>query len=166
MFLGIKKKITVGLKGGVTTAYVTGDRTAAITVTASSSLLGGGTADNLVDGSVLNDASGAVFFASGANLTTDRLIFDFGNGNSKRITEAVWSQGSATTHGEWQWFGSNDALTNNAPIGNQFTLGGTSQTQTQLNGNLRSYRAYILQGVSGSKSAGPWITEVEFKQSA
>jgi hypothetical protein len=88
------------------------------------------------------------------------IIFDFGS--PKLVTEATWYQDNGTTHGTWKWQGSNDDSTY-TDIGSSFTLGGTAQVHTQLNGNSTAYRYYKLVGVSGSASSSPYTREIEFK---
>lgn len=156
-----------------TSVYVTGDRTASIAVTFTGTLLNPA-ASLLVDGSYVTASGppGSTFFNSSAtNTSADQIVFDFGVGNTKLVTEAKWYQGSSPTHGTWQWIGSSNGTTG-TNIGASFTLGGVadpgggtaSQVITTLNGNVTQYRYYILQGVSGTRSGSPWLEEVEFKQ--
>lgn len=143
-----------------TTSYTntggSGDRQAIITETASSSCFAAGSVSDLIDGSQADDA-----YFSGEAAADHWIKFDFGSG--KIIDEAKWYQDLTTSHGTWQWQGSNNNVdwTN---IGSTFTLGGVAtQTHTTLNGNTTSYRYYLLDGVSGTKSWDPFTREIEFK---
>jgi hypothetical protein len=139
-----------------------GDRTASITAFVSASLLGGGTASNLVNGSTASNYTGSIAFNAVA-VAGLVISFDFGQTAARVITEATWKQGATSTHGTWKWQGSNDAATW-TDIGSSFTLGGaTTQTQTTLSANIYAYRHYRLLGVSGTASGAPYIQEVEFK---
>lgn len=142
----------------------TGDRTASIAVTTNLGIVAG-VVTNTVNGVVNNDAGSSVNFSGEPWDGTKFIQFDFGVGASKHITEATWKQAgtqSSATHGITQWQGSNDS-TNWSNIGPTFTLGGTTQVQTQLSGNTAGYRYYRLNGVSGAISANPWVGEIEFK---
>lgn len=148
---------------GGSTAYVTGNRTASITVTSSVSLFGGtGPLSNFVNGGFGLNNTDSQFFIDNGSAVGSFIKFDFGTG--KIVDEAKWYQELTTSHGDWKWQGSNDdsAYTD---IGVSFTLGGaTTQTQTTLNGNSTSYRYYKLLGVSGLHNSSPWLQEIEFKQ--
>lgn len=144
-----------------TPAYVTGNRTGSITVTASSGLLGGGTASNFVDGAFGLDTTDSTFFNTVA--AAGRWV-QFQFGASTKITEAKWYQNSTEPHGTWKWQGSDDA-SGWTDIGVGFQLGGVAtQTQTQLSGNTVGYIYYRLLGVSGNANGTPWLHEIEFKQ--
>lgn len=150
------------------TTYVTGNRTATIAVAVdSSATIGGGyTPNKLVDGSFANSSAGSVGFSSYFVVDATHWIqFDFGSGNSIVVDEAKWYQDSSTTHGTWKWQRSGDC-SSYTDIGSSFTLGGTTQTQTQLNGNTTGARCYRLIGVSGTASTAPFIQEIEFRQAA
>lgn len=150
-----------------TTAYVTGDRRGTITATSSGIAINGGTTPALVDGNFSTVAGplGSLFFASASPSAGAYIMFDFGAGNSKLVTEAKFYQDLTTSQATYHWCGSNDATTCALQIGADFVLGGTAtQTQTQLNGNSTSYRAYGLFYVSGSNSSSSWEEEMEFKQ--
>ena len=151
---------TLQKSGG--TAYVTGNRTASITVTQDSGYFHAPMSD-LVDGGFgLNDGD-STYFSSAGLAFGNWVKFDFGTG--KVVDEAKWYQDTTDTHGTWQWEGSNDDSSYTS-IGATFTLGGATpfQTQTTLNGNATSYRYYRLIGVSGNRSSNPWLQEIEFKQ--
>jgi len=147
--------------GYITPAYTeaggTGNRTGSITVTVSNTY-GGGSPSELVDGSYADSFWYSAWPASG-----EWTKWDFGVGVSKLITEAKWYQDDPTSHGTWQWQGSNnDADWTN--IGSPFTLGGTTtQTQTELSGNTVGYRYYRQYGISGDWATAPYIREIEFK---
>ena len=148
----------------MTTSYLnpggTGDRTASISGTNTIPKGGTGTVSNLVDGLIQGTnwwwTTGA---ASGA------LTFDFGAGASKIIDEVTYIQSNATTHGTYQWSGSNDN-TNWTNIGGTFVLGAggiSVQVITTLSGNTTGYRYYRMAAVSGNNNQSPWVMEFEFK---
>jgi 3-polyprenyl-4-hydroxybenzoate decarboxylase len=143
----------------LTYAYVAGNQTANIVVTASASLLTG-TVANLVNGSL---SQTGINFVNAVTLNgTQYIQFDFGL-SGKIIYESTYYQSTTATEGVWQWSGSNDgsSFTN---IGSTFTLGGTTtQVQTQLNGNIHStYQYYRLTGVSGTTSSTPNVQQFQF----
>jgi|TARA_R110002051_G_C8589915_1_gene478651 hypothetical protein len=95
--------------------------------------------------------------------------FDFGSGNSIKITEAEWFRNGTGTHGTYRWQGGNDG-TNWTTIGADFTLGGTASPpatilSTGISGNTTGYRWYQLLGISGSHVLH-WDQGVNFKESA
>lgn len=163
---------SVGGGGACSPSYVTGDRRASITVTNTNTgtpLINAGTLAALVDGSftTVSGPLGSVFFTSGRTpAEQQRLIFDYGSGNTKLVTEAKWYQDISTAQGTWQWYGSTDAVTLTAAIGSTFTLGGVAgaQVQTSLNGNTTAYRSYILVMTAGTTNNASWEEEIEFKQ--
>ena len=117
--------VRVPSSGG--TSYVTGDRTASITVTTSVGLIDGGTASNFVDGGFGDNSTDSAFFPSGNPSTSGVFLkFDFGAG--KIVDEAKWYQDATNSHGDWKWQGSNDD-SSYTDIGSSFTLGGAT-TQT------------------------------------
>lgn len=139
-----------------------GDRTASVTVTVSSTALTTNTPSNLVDGATANNSTDSIAFAA-VSVTDKWILYDFGYGQERIITEVTWKQSNASTHGTWKWQGTKDGTTF-TDIGSSFTLGGsTAQVQTALSANVIGYRAYRVIGVSGTASAAPWIQEVEFK---
>lgn len=149
--------------GGGETSYVTGDRTASITVTATVGLkhTAASALSKLVDGGLGHNDTDSTYFAF-VDVSAHWLKFDFGT--AKVVDEAKWYQDTTDGHGTWRWYGSNDDSSYTA-IGSNFSLGGSMmQTQTELNGNSTSYRYYRLTGVSGTASQGPWLKEIEFKQ--
>jgi len=134
-----------------------GDRRSFVTVTSETGTVYG-TISNLVNGGWTTD----IYF-NGGSIIDKWFKFDFGVNNSFVIIESIFSQTGTQTHGDWKWQGSND---NNGwtDIGASFTLGGTSiQRQTQLSGNINSYRYYRLYGVSGNSNASPYLREFTFK---
>jgi hypothetical protein len=136
----------------------TGNRLGGIEVTLTGSFhLGAGNTTNnkyeIIDGSNVNQN----FWFNGG--TGYELVFDFGE--ARVIDEAKWYQDNATTHGTWQWRGWNGSSWVN--IGSTFTLGGTAQVHTQLNGNTTAYTKYSLLQTAGSASNSPFIREIEFK---
>jgi len=136
----------------------TGNRSALITVASTVSYLAGSGA-NFVDG-LQTDSR---FRFTGEAVSGKYIQFDFGTGNTKLITEAIYYAGSSTAQGTWRWQGSNDG-SNWTNIGNTFTLGGTNtQYLTELNGNTNGYRYYRLLGVSGNDVNGVWLRQMTFK---
>ena len=146
--------------------YVTGDRRSTITITDDTpgqpagliEDLDGATS-NLVDG--VTDTNGSTHACTFHTTPASGRYLRFQFSTAKIVTEAKWYQGGTATHGVWKWQGSNDGTTF-TDIGNSFTLGGTLQTQTELNGNTTAYTYYQLLGISGSASGTAWIREVEF----
>ncbi len=108
----------------------------------------------------INGSSSDESWLSGGAASGIILRFDFGA--NRVVTECTWTQDNATTQGTWKWQGSLDNSTY-VDIGSSFTLGGTNQVQTQLNGNVTAYRYYQLLGVSGSTSSSPFVREITFK---
>jgi len=93
--------------------------------------------------------------ASGLEIT-----FDFGA--PQIITEITWYQSSTAEHGTWIIQAHNGGTWND--VGSSFTLGGaTTQVITAPSSNTTGYRYYILVGLSGTTSDGPYIHEIEFK---
>jgi hypothetical protein len=153
-----------------TPAYVTGDRTASITVTDSDGGPGGGLfhaaagpLSNFVDGAFVSDPADVTYFANAVAVSGKWIKFDFGVGASIKVTEAKWYQDAANTHGSWKWQGSRDDSAW-SDIGSAFTLGGEEQVQSELSGNTSGYRFYRLLGVSGNTSGTPFLEEIEFSQ--
>lgn len=145
-----------------TPAYVTGNRTATITGSSSGITMNSGSMSELLDG-VTTDNGG--FWPSGMS-SSSYMQFDFGSGNSIKITEVKIYQGPTATHwGTWHWQGSNDgsSWTNLTSAANFAGAGDT--TDTSLSGNATGYRYYRLQADSPNASpASTWIDEIEFKQ--
>jgi hypothetical protein len=121
---------------------------------------GTGTFD-LIDGSYVN-----ALFPNGTSLngSTSWIKFDFSVIGSIVIDEAKWYQLTGETQGTWKWQGSNDNSTW-VDIGGEFTLGGTLQIHTTLNGNTTAYAYYRLLGMSGrlAGNGDGAVSEVEFK---
>jgi hypothetical protein len=146
-----------------TPAYVTGNRTASITVTASATLYdGGGTPPNLVNGSTAQDASNGIF-DSAADAVAG-LFIKFAYAVAVKINEAKM-YGEAFSHGTWKWQGSDDDSTWE-DIGPNFTFTCTvaGTVETSMSGNTKGYRYYRMLGVSGNMTINRWITEFEFQQ--
>lgn len=143
-----------------------GDRTASITVNISGFTLAGGTANNLVDGSLANDDSGAIRLTEPASVTSSFIIeLDF-NGTTIPINaigvmcldsgidpfggqndDGIW-QAQAYVSGAWQNFGSS------------FTMAAVAthvQTDTQV---FATKMRYI--GVSGATDDAVRINEIFF----
>lgn len=145
-------------------AYVTGDQTANITVSGSSSLLtGSGPWSNLVDGGTGSNYTDSITLGA-VSVAGLEIVFDYGRGASRIVTEIKWKQSGTNTHGTWKLQGIKDGG-DAEDIGSSFTLGGaTEQTITAPSANTKGYRIYKLVGVSGTASGSPYIHEVEFKQ--
>lgn len=142
-----------------------GDRTGFVTVTTTATL-GGGTIDNLVDGSRLNNAAVdngtfAIFFNAGQS--TREIKFDFGAGFSPKIQEITWFQDGTQNHGTWKFAGSNDD-SSYTDLATGMTLGGAVETTySGMSGNTTAYRYYKLIQTAGTTSSSPWIRECWFK---
>lgn len=141
-----------------------GDRTASITVTTSGITGVSGTPDNLVDGVAASNATDAYRLPASTAVAGMRIIFDFGLGARRVITELVMKFQSNNSLATWKLRASNDLATI-LDIGATFTLAtGATQTITTPSANVLGYRYYILEGVSGSTSAtANYIQEAEFK---
>ena len=145
-------------------AYITGDRTSTVTVTASG-FTPSGTIANFVNGVKAGNNTDAWYFP--ADVSNTDFVIHFDMSTAVNISEATMNQGypwTSNTHGTWQWQGStNDSDWDD--IGATFTLGGSAnQVQTTLNGNTSEYRYYRLLGITGTVSSSPYIAEIEFKQ--
>ncbi|NMD21068.1 MAG: discoidin domain-containing protein [Verrucomicrobia bacterium] len=132
-----------------------GSRTGLITLS-TTNLVGFGTLSSMVDGSNSN----SWYFNGATNDGTNWITFDFGSGAALVIDEFVWKQQNTVTHGVWRLEGSNDN-SSWTQIGSDFTLrngvnrpGGTSNT---------GYRYYRLRAMSGSRSASPYLYEIQFR---
>lgn len=141
-----------------------GDRLLIITVTTTVSLHPTYSQDitEIVDG--ITGSSTLKFTL--ADCTNRYIRFDFGEGASKVIEEAIWYQstgGVGYNHGTWRFQGSNNG-TSWTNIGSTFTLGSSApQTLTELAGNTTGYRYYQLFCTTGTASSNPNIKEIEFK---
>jgi hypothetical protein len=149
-----------------TPAYVTGDRRSRITATTNYSLSQGAIA-YLLDGAITSNFNGTdSILISGGTASTDKYFqFDFGSGNSIKVTEAKLYRNATSHHGQFRWQGSNDA-SSWTTIGADFQLGGStpSTTLTTLSGNTVGYRYYRALGVSGTVTATNWNQQMEFKE--
>lgn len=135
-----------------------GDRQNIITVTTDLSL-SLGTINVLIDGVTTGNN-----LALSAQAVADKYIrFDFGSGNTKRITEANF-YANAYSHGTWKWQASNNGI-NWTDIGNSFDLTGDNAGAllTELSGNANYYRYYQLLGVSGNTTINVYLAEFKFK---
>jgi hypothetical protein len=160
--LGVGRGTTNPAPAIIETSYAnpggTGDRVTTIGVSSVTMALGGssypGGASALINGSTANELS--LGSSSSGSIT-----YDFGS--RYVINEVTWKQSDTTSHGTWQWKGSDDG-SSWANIGSTFTLGGTAtQTQTSMSANQTAYRHYRMEIVSGSASSGPYVREIEFK---
>lgn len=142
-------------------AYITGDRTSQITVTATAGLMAG-TLSQLVNG---NTADTGVYFNAVA-VAGKRVVFYF-NGATAYIDEATMYTilGGGAGLGTWKWRGSNDGV-GWTDIGGSFVLSSTPNTfpMASMNGNLTGWKYYAIEGVSGTASAAPWVSEFQFRQ--
>ena len=158
-----------------TSAYERGDRRSRITVTSNHTFLqqyGGQNSviTHILDGAVTTNFDGhdAVLINTGA-AANKYFRFDFGSGNSIKITEAEWFRNGTGTHGTYRWQGGNDG-SSWTTIGADFALGGTTSPpahilSTGISGNTTGYRWYQLLGISGSHVLH-WDQNVNFKESA
>lgn len=143
-----------------------GDRSAIIAASQSSGIFGLGSAVNLIDGGGGNTA-----YFDGSAVSGKYLLFDFGAGIKKLITEINLTQSGVQTHGVWQFQGSNEASATPSNgsfvnIGNTFTLVGWDAVSvyiTEMSGNLDGYRHYRLLGVSGNTNGSPYVRKIYFK---
>lgn len=132
-----------------------GNRTSLITMSATN-LVGYGTLSSMVDGAKANN----YFFDGLDSDGTGWLTFDFGSGNSYVIDEFVWKQQNVTGHGVWRLEGSPNNSTW-TQIGSDFTL---NQGLVKPGGsNNTAYRYYRLRAMSGSRSASPYLYEINFR---
>lgn len=136
-----------------------GDRTSLITATTTLGT-GAGTFSKIITGRLNNDT--ALNWRPATSESAGNIKFDFATG--KIITEAIFYQQLTSSHGTWQWAGSNDdsGYTN---IGSTFTLGGvTEQTITTMSANVTAYRYYRCTLTAGNTGASNNIwKEIEFK---
>lgn len=95
--------------------------------------------------------------------STTGCSLEFWFPSKKIIDEATFYQQLTSSHGTWQWQGSNDRTTW-TDLGATFTLGGVAtQTLTTLAGNTTAYLFYRVLQVSGVTSASTYLYEFEFK---
>jgi hypothetical protein len=158
-----------------TSAYDRTNRQSRITVTTNHTFLqqygGQNSVINMILDGVVDtafDGTNEVLINTGA-AANKYFRFDFGSGNSIKITEAEWFRNGTGTHGTYRWQGGNDG-TNWTTIGADFTLGGTASPpatilSTGISGNTTGYRWYQLLGISGSHVLH-WDQGVNFKESA
>jgi len=158
-----------------TPAYDRTNRQSRITVTTNHTFLqqygGQNSVINMILDGVVDtafDGTNEVLINTGA-AANKYFRFDFGSGNSIKITEAEWFRNGTGTHGTYRWQGGNDG-TNWTTIGADFTLGGTASPpatvlSTGISGNTTGYRWYQLLGISGSHVLH-WDQGVNFKESA
>jgi hypothetical protein len=153
----------VSSEGVGANAYETGDKSSVYSVSANNITIVSGSVSNLVDGQKAynSNSSGSFYWSAGGVGGGDSLVFDLGSGNSKIFTGAKWWQNTTDTHGNWRWEGSND--NSNWTSLTLFTLGGTTSGQEKTWTNSTAYRYIRLVGVTGTRSAGSWNDEVEFK---
>lgn len=143
----------------------TGNRSALIWVsrnyTVSSTEAG---ADNLVDGGTGANNTDSTFFDAGQSGVS--VIFDFlPSGFRQVIDEFKWIQSNGTGQGNWQFDGSNDAVSWTTLKSSFALVTGTTSTQSVTNST--AYRFYRLLHVGGATtSSSPFLEEIEFKLEA
>lgn len=122
------------------------------------------TVQNLVDGATGANTTDSCDFVNGQSGV--HIIFDFfPTGFKQVIDEFKWIQSSTTGHGNWDFEGSDDAVTW-VPLKTNFALVGGTTTTTHTVSNSTAYRMYRLKHISGTVSSNPWLQEVEFKLEA
>lgn len=138
-------------------ALGSGNRTSTITTAVSGITWGTGTAANLIDGSYANN----VWWTNGVAVAGTWVSFDFGA--LYTVQEARFFQQVVASNGDWKVQGS----TNNSTwvdLSGTVTLGLTVEP-TRFGGfvtNTTAYRYYRLLGVSGTRTSGPFLWEMEF----
>lgn len=133
----------------------TGDRRSIITLTTNIVMGGGGDYLQQIDGSFADWSQFTVQSSVGKHIT-----FNFGA--KKLITESKHYQPNSSSHGIWEWQGSNDGV-DYTPIGADFTFGGeATQVMTSMSENTTGYQYYRIYGISGTMSL-VYSREFEFK---
>jgi hypothetical protein len=155
------------LAAGVSTSYAnplgSGDRTGLITVSHSGGVFVSTPDLGILVNGVLSDTINWIQTVPIDG--SDFIRFDFGS--AKVVDEAKYYQELSSTHGTWQWQGSNTEGSGYVNIGSSFTFGGsTISTMAELNGNTTPYRYYQMLGVSGSGDGSGYGYEFEFKVEA
>lgn len=154
-----------------TNAGGSGDRTGFMAVTTTATLGGSsGVASNLVNGSIVADNTGSIWFTSGQSGRV--VVFDFNT--PKVIDKLMWLQQVAGSQGSWRIAGSNDGVTEDEVLlqiagdsgSDDFAVGGTVETIARFVDTLSGspnpgFRYYIMTQVSGTTGT-QWIQEVIF----
>jgi hypothetical protein len=145
-----------------TTTYVTGDRTATITVTTNITITGG-TINNFVDGDFSANTAGSIDFNGAANTAGNYIRFDWGVGALKYFDEAKIYCATAPANDIWKWQYSVSDGTTWVDL-NSFTWNTSTQTQavTGMPSTGARYLRMIKVGTSGTMS-NLYYEEFEFK---
>ena len=156
-------------------AWVTGDQSSLITVTANGIPLGGGTFSNLVDGlgGVTGDGqttANGFYWSAQTPASGSYIRFTFSS--AKAITEARWFTQNTTYQANWKWQGSNDASTwtdlNSSTAHTGVSVSYPTDSAYAINwswANTTAYTYYQYLWVSGAYPQ-LWQQEVEFKYGA
>lgn len=164
MLPGLRPCFFAGADGGCacTPAFVTGNRTARITVSTSFAQTGGSLA-GYVDGSSANNS---YVTTDNTNCVNGWFQFDFGVGARIKVTAArILQQGTGTAAtGTWKWQASDNGSTW-TDVGGTWDLNQnvTSQTVTTMSGNTGGYRYYRMLGTAGVIRFY-FINEFEFEE--
>jgi hypothetical protein len=161
-----KKPAVVPVETGGEPAYTNQggkhNRTSIITVT--SNMVFFGTPNQLVDGQASNAVSQPYATSNGNPDWT--IVFDFGVGIEKRITEFQWKQDVVSPRPNVLFQGSDDSVSWTT-IHGPFSLGTVAAyaPQTVSFTNSGFYRYYRLTSTTDSFSNVPFLGEIEFKLS-
>ena len=154
-------------------AYVTGDRSSAITVTSSGITIGGGTVPNLVEGSGGSVGGGGQDTSTGfywtAQTPSAGAYVRFQFGTATKVTEIKWFTQTAAVDGTFKWQGSNDASSwtdlTSSFVHQGVVTGSDWIITSDLSSNTNTYTYYQMLWVSGAL-VQLWQEEVEFKEDA
>jgi predicted RecA/RadA family phage recombinase len=144
-----------------TTAYATGDQSAAITVSKVGGSISAGTLSNLVDGGLADNSTDSVDWLSCSWVANDEFRFDFGS--AKYIDEFRTQFDRSISWGDWICEVSADA--SSWTTLNTFTFSsGTSYVTQAVTGCPAAGRRYFRIRKSGSTSGTvPLWREIQFK---
>lgn len=141
---------------GYDSPYGTGNRTASITVTKSSLLMGYDIDPAFwVNG---NKVSQADYF-NGTAVSGKYIRFQFAV--QIIVDHLMYYQDLTTNQGTWKVQGSDNGA-DWTDIGSSFTLGGAAVQEIDISANVTPYTYYQIIGVSGNSSNAPWVREMEF----
>jgi hypothetical protein len=149
-----------------TNAGGSGDRTSLVTVTCSAnvtSMIGGGTLSNLVDGGFVADNNDSVDFASASFADGDFWTFDFGAGKRAYIDEIKTWFDRVVSWGTWKARASQDNT--NWSEFNSFTWTGINGATVQAITGMpaHGFRYFGLLKVGATSGTVPRFKEAEFK---
>ena len=156
-------------------AWVTGDQSSLITVTANGIPLGGGTLSNLVDGlggSTGDGQTTANGFYWSAQTPASGSYIRFAFSTAKAITEARWFTQNTTYQANWKWQGSNDASSwtdlNSSTAHTGVSVSYPTHAAYAINWSWANTTAYTYYQYTWVSGAYPqlWQQEVEFKYGA